>query len=758
MSRRTSRSGRGGRRKKGEDHRLRNLQFVVSLFVGLALLVALIAPPIGVTRAVRGFLYHRFGLLSFFAPLLFLQLAGWTLDIRYLRNGFRYLLGGFVTAFFLACLVDLVGRRLFPSVAGAPGGMAAGGLVDAAVSSIGPIISYLALLTLFTSSLVLLTGWDLLGDVRSLLDRLASVRMPRMRVRRKVAGGGRGRPAGSGGKEADADGPPSLRTPERAGQPEQEESAASGLPGGFSKDEPLRAAGDSKGGGEARRRPATKERTPAAVSRGGGDATDEAGAYTLPEPSILMDPPLGKRGGESREELRRRSEMLVEKLEDFGVPCRIVGSKPGPVLTRFELEPGPGVKVNRILGLADDLALAMRAKRVRILAPIPGRGVVGIEVPNAEPETVYLKEILDECDGKRIPIALGKRLGGDPFAADVCDMPHLLVAGATGSGKSVCLHSIISSILMTRNPREVRLALVDPKMLELSLYQEIPHLWSPVILQAGKATGLLEKLVEEMEDRYSKLTKEGARTIEEYNNEVKAGSEDERMPYVVVIIDELADLMLVSGSEVEQPIARLAQMARAVGIHLIVATQRPSVDVITGVIKANFPSRIAFNVQSKTDSRTILDMNGAEKLLGKGDMLFLPAASPEPVRVHGSFLSTDEAQRLVAFWRDQPSMPYEYEPPDDDVPGRSAAGELKLDDPLLDDARKLVVQFQQGSVSFLQRRLRVGYSRAARLIDMLEQMGVVGPFQGSKARDVLIDPAPEPAEDDGEDGEDGKDE
>jgi S-DNA-T family DNA segregation ATPase FtsK/SpoIIIE len=428
------------------------------------------------------------------------------------------------------------------------------------------------------------------------------------------------------------------------------------------------------------------------------------------------------------------------------------------VLTRFELEPGPGVKVNRILGLADDLALAMRAKRVRILAPIPGRGVVGIEVPNAEPETVYLKEILDECDGKRIPIALGKRLGGDPFAADVCDMPHLLVAGATGSGKSVCLHSIISSILMTRNPREVRLALVDPKMLELSLYQEIPHLWSPVILQAGKATGLLEKLVEEMEDRYSKLTKEGARTIEEYNNEVKAGSEDERMPYVVVIIDELADLMLVSGSEVEQPIARLAQMARAVGIHLIVATQRPSVDVITGVIKANFPSRIAFNVQSKTDSRTILDMNGAEKLLGKGDMLFLPAASPEPVRVHGSFLSTDEAQRLVAFWRDQPSMPYEYEPPDDDVPGRSAAGELKLDDPLLDDARKLVVQFQQGSVSFLQRRLRVGYSRAARLIDMLEQMGVVGPFQGSKARDVLIDPAPEPAEDDGEDGEDGKDE
>ncbi len=734
MSRRVS----GGRRrkkgrKKKDDHRLRNLLFVVSLFAGLALLVALVAPPIGLTRAVRGFLYSRFGCLAFFAPLTCLQLAGWTLGIDYLRNGFRYLLGGFVTAFFLASLVDMVGRRLAPSIEGVPGGVAASGLVEMMTGSIGPIISYLALLTLFTSSLVLLTGWDLLGDVRKLLDRAGAMSMPRLRVRRAAAGG-RGRP-GPVDEASEVEGPPSLRPSEEATDSgevsaSKDEAAPSGLAGGF-----------DGGGADAGK----TESLPPARPDGGPAGTDEDGeTYTLPERSILMDPPPGKRSAQTREELQRRSQLLVDGLEDFGVPCRIVGSRPGPVLTRFELKPGSGVKVNRILGLADDLALAMKAKRVRILAPIPGRGVVGIEVPNEEPETVYLKEILGECDTQRIPIALGKTIGGDPFTADICDMPHLLVAGATGSGKSVCLHSMISTILMTRNPREVRLALVDPKMLELSIYQDIPHLWAPVILQARKATGLLEKLVEEMEERYSKLTKEGARTIEEYNNEVKAGSEDERMPYVVLVIDELADLMLVSGSDVEQPIARLAQMARAVGIHLIVATQRPSVDVITGVIKANFPSRIAFNVQSKTDSRTILDMNGAEKLLGKGDMLFLPAASPEPIRVHGSFLSTDEAQRLVAFWREQPSMPYEYEPPDDDTPGRGAAGELKLDDPLLDEARELVVQFQQGSVSFLQRRLRVGYSRAARLIDMLEQMGVVGPFQGSKARDVLVEPEPEP--------------
>lgn len=750
MSRRRS----GSRRKKKtsrkkDSHRLRNLLFVASLFAGLALLAALVAPPIGISRAVRGFLYHRFGALAFFAPLACLQLAGWTLGISYLRNGFRYLLGGFVTAFFLAALVDMVGRRLAPSLQGAPGGVAASGLVEMLTGSIGPIISYLALLTLFTSSLVLLTGWDLLGDVRRLLDRIGSLSMPRLRVRRAVSGGGRGRPRSAAAPSAD-DGPPSLRPAEDVETAPREETAPdggdappSGLPPGFGRDS---GSGDRS---EPRPRP-----RPPATDAGTDDGED---AYSLPESSILVDPPPGRGGGESREDLKRRSELLVDGLEQFGVPCRIVGCKPGPVLTRFELKPGPGVKVNRILGLADDLALAMKAKRVRILAPIPGRGVVGIEVPNAEPETVYLKEILDECDTQRLPIALGKTIGGDAFAADICDMPHLLVAGATGSGKSVCLHSIISTILMTRNPREVRLALVDPKMLELSLYQDIPHLWSPVILQARKATGLLEKLVQEMEERYSKLTKDGARTIEEYNNEVKAGSEDERMPYVVLVIDELADLMLVSGADVEQPIARLAQMARAVGIHLIVATQRPSVDVITGVIKANFPSRIAFNVQSKTDSRTILDMNGAEKLLGKGDMLFLPSASPEPIRIHGSFLSTEEAQRLVAFWREQPSMPYEYEPPDDDTPGRDATGDLKLDDPLLDEARHLVVQFQQGSVSFLQRRLRVGYSRAARLIDMLEQMGVVGPFQGSKARDVLLDPEPETApgqeKADGEDGE-----
>jgi S-DNA-T family DNA segregation ATPase FtsK/SpoIIIE len=400
------------------------------------------------------------------------------------------------------------------------------------------------------------------------------------------------------------------------------------------------------------------------------------------------------------------------------------------------------VKINRILGLADDLALAMKAKRIRILAPIPGKGAVGIEIPNTDPEIVYLRDVLDTMgsEKKGLEVALGKDLEGKPFIIDLCMMPHILIAGATGSGKSVCIHSIITTILMRLSPFHVRLALIDPKMLELSIYQEIPHLWAPVVVEAKQAHYLLEALTVEMENRYRRLTKAGVRSLSEFNDMITNESEDERMPFILTVIDELADLMMVSASEAEQPITRLAQMGRAVGIHLVLATQRPSVDVITGLIKANFPARIAFNVQSKTDSRTVLDMNGAEKLLGRGDMLFLPSSSPEPVRVHGSFVSTEETRGVVEYWRNQPELPFEFELPDGEDRNIRKPGNIKLDDPLLEQAKQLVVKHQQGSVSLLQRRLRVGYSRAARLIDMLEQMGVVGPFQGSRARDVLIAP------------------
>ncbi|MEN8208022.1 MAG: DNA translocase FtsK, partial [Candidatus Fermentibacteria bacterium] len=322
--------------------------------------------------------------------------------------------------------------------------------------------------------------------------------------------------------------------------------------------------------------------------------------------------------------------------------------------------------------------------------------------------------------------------------ADITTMPHLLIAGATGSGKSVCMHSIIASLLLKRTPSQVRLAMIDPKMLELSIYEGIPHLWAPVVIETDKATGLLQALVSEMENRYKRLSRIGVRSIDEFNARLTQESEDERLPYIVVFIDELADLMLTVSRDIEPSISRLAHMARAVGIHMVLATQRPSVDVITGVIKANFPSRIAFNVQSKTDSRTILDMNGAEKLLGKGDMLYLPTTSPEPVRVHGSFISTEETRTIVEHLRDQPEVPFEFEFPDDDSWNIGDPCVIKIDDPLFEKAKQVVVHTQQGSVSIIQRRLRVGYSRAASLIDMLEQAGVVGPFQGSKARAVLI--------------------
>lgn len=489
--------------------------------------------------------------------------------------------------------------------------------------------------------------------------------------------------------------------------------------------------------------------------------TPHRGEYVYPGLELLSYPEdQGKHT--SKEELLTNAKILEERLDDFGVDGQVVEINPGPVITRYEFEPAPGVKVSKITSLADDLALAMRAKRIRIVAPIPGKAAVGVEIPNRTPQIVYLRSILDTQEFRNstspLTLGLGKTISGKPYVTQLDKMPHLLVAGATGSGKSVCLNTIIASILLKAHPTEVKFVFIDPKRLELSLYNRIHNhhmtyredLDEVVVTNPQNALAVLRSLEFEMEKRYDALAEAGVRNVYDYNQRLLSGqlkmefAEDEPpipLPHIVVVIDELADLMLMAAKEVEEPIARLTQMARAVGIHLIVATQRPSVDVITGVIKANFPARIAFAVASKTDSRTILDMNGAEKLLGNGDMLFIPPGSPEPVRLHGAYISTEEIERILTHVQKQPRYPRRLLPVREESASsfNGAGARPEQRDALFKEALKLVVRHQQGSISLLQRRLKVGYARAARLIDELEAAGIVGGFDGSKAREVLVD-------------------
>ena len=473
--------------------------------------------------------------------------------------------------------------------------------------------------------------------------------------------------------------------------------------------------------------------------------------YLLPNLKLLEDPPPGD-GIIDRETLFKGAQVLEQSLSNFGVQGKVVQVNPGPVITTYEVAPPPGVKVSKIVGLADDLALVMKAQSIRIQAPIPGKAAVGIEVPNPEPYTVFLKEILEsrafEQSDSKLMLGFGKTASGDPYCADLAKMPHLLIAGATGAGKSGCINALISSILFRCTPEEVRFIMVDPKMLELSIYNDIPHLLAPVVVDPKMASGALKWAVSEMENRYRTMAQFTARNITDFNAKMarlrqEAPTEEDRgeipdaLPYIVVVIDELADLMMTAPSDIENSLARLAQMARAVGIHLIIATQRPSVNVITGTIKANFPTRIAFRVASKVDSRTIIDANGGEKLLGRGDMLFLPPGQPEPIRLHGAWIDTEETEQLVAWVRDQgvelDSVEFEGENSDLSV----AENER---DARFDEALRLVVIHQQGSASLLQRRMKVGYSRAARLVDELEAAGIVGPPNGSsKGREVLVD-------------------
>jgi S-DNA-T family DNA segregation ATPase FtsK/SpoIIIE len=473
------------------------------------------------------------------------------------------------------------------------------------------------------------------------------------------------------------------------------------------------------------------------------------GGYQLP-PVTLLDAPKEHQKIDERE-LMEAARLLEEKCREFSVAGSVVQIHPGPVVTTYEFKPDAGVKYSRITGLADDLCLAMQAESV-LIDRIPGKSTVGIQIPNARREAITLRELLESDvfarSASRLTLTLGKTIHGEPFVSDLATMPHLLIAGSTGAGKSVSVNAMISSVLFRSTPDEVRFIMIDPKRLELGMYEDIPHLLTPVVVDPKQAANALRWAVREMEERYKLLAKHGVRNIEQFNRNVRAAQAEapdakgpdgqplHTLPFVVVIIDELADLMMVAGKEVEESICRLAQMARAVGIHLILATQRPSVDVITGVIKANLPARIAFRVASRIDSRTILDGNGAEQLLGKGDMLYMPPASSRAVRIHGPYISEQETARLCSFLRKQGKPVY-----DTSITAEEKSGPEKLEfekDDLYDEAARIVVSTGQASISYLQRRLRIGFSRAARLIDMMEMDGVVSPAAGGK-REVLVD-------------------
>jgi len=468
--------------------------------------------------------------------------------------------------------------------------------------------------------------------------------------------------------------------------------------------------------------------------------------FQLPSVNFLDDPEI-RPASTNEESLRMQSKLLEKKLDDFGVKGKVATVLPGPVITTFEYEPAPGVKINKIVNLADDLALALRATSIRIVAPIPGKAVIGIEIPNAERQIVRFKEVIVsgvyEKSKSKLTLCLGKDIIGNPVVAELDKMPHLLIAGATGTGKSVALNTMICSFLYKSTPADVRFIIIDPKRIELSIYSGIPHLITPVVTDVKKATNALFWAIREMERRYEMLSEKTVKNIKQYNQKIEKdakqteGNSSEKLPYIVIVIDELADLMMVASREVEVALTRLAQMARAAGIHLILATQRPSVDVLTGIIKANFPTRLTFQVSSRTDSRTIIDTIGAENLLGSGDMLFLPPGSAKLQRIHGAFVSEAELVRITEFLKQQQSPAFDYDvtkPPKEEV----QTLDDEEHDEKYDEAVALVTQTRQASISMVQRHMRIGYNRAARIIEVMEKEGVVGPSDGVKPREVLV--------------------
>jgi S-DNA-T family DNA segregation ATPase FtsK/SpoIIIE len=612
-----------------------------------------------------------------------------------------------------------------------------GGVVGWAVAgafrrTLGDVGGVVALVTLLAVAGLCVTQASYAGASHALLGRVAGLLR---RARRPPRGAAVGSPAVEPpvGLPAPAIALPAEAAAPPGGAPEPSAERPRARAEARARPAPEREAGEARGRG-AERRPEKQEVFAFA---------EPGGTFQLPPVSLLRTGlPAERRLPESEEELRQNAELLRKRLEEFGVKGHIARINPGPVITGYEFEPAPGVKVNQVVNLADDLALALKAAAVRVFGPVPGRGSVAIEVPNPEPSTVYLRDILlarEFKDSKAaLPLALGRDAIGQPAVADLAAMPHLLVAGATGAGKSAGLNAMICSILFRRTPAEARFLMIDPKRLELGTYDGIPHLLAPVVTDAKEAAARLRWIVGRMDDRYKLLAARSVRNIEGYNREAPPG---ERLPYWVIIVDELADLMMVSAGEVESSLARLAQIARAVGIHLVVATQRPSVDVITGLIKANFPARIAFQVATKVDSRTILDQNGAEQLLGRGDMLFVPPGASRPVRVHGAWVSDAEVRDVVRFLHEQGRAVYEEGllQPVREERGPEGGGEAERDDTYW-RAVELVVSQKQASISFIQRRMGLGYPKAARFIDLMEQDRIIGPGDGAKPRQILVGP------------------
>ncbi|GKX31811.1 DNA translocase FtsK [Vallitalea longa] len=471
------------------------------------------------------------------------------------------------------------------------------------------------------------------------------------------------------------------------------------------------------------------------------DTQAEKVEYKFPAIDLLKKNPLSGNKG-SKSAILKNADKLEKTLESFGVRAKVLNVSCGPTVTRYELQPEQGVKVSKIVSLSDDIALNLAASGIRIEAPIPGKSAVGIEVPNKEVSSVFLREVIDTNEFKQFPsnvaFALGKDIAGKVIVADIARMPHMLIAGATGSGKSVCINTLITSIIYKSTPEQVKLVMIDPKVVELSVYNGIPHLLIPVVTDPKKAAGALNWAVSEMSDRYKLFAASNVRDVKGYNKLVAKNGEGTTLPHIIIIVDELADLMMVAPNDVEDAICRLAQMARAAGIHLIIATQRPSVDVITGLIKANIPSRIAFSVSSGTDSRTIIDMNGAEKLLGKGDMLFYPVGIQKPLRVQGAFISDKEVEHIVEFLKESQKTIYNDKIMKQISSGKSVLNKQADKDDYYNDALELVIEKQKASASMIQRRFRVGYNRAARIVDQLHESGIVGGEEGSKPRKVLI--------------------
>ena len=464
----------------------------------------------------------------------------------------------------------------------------------------------------------------------------------------------------------------------------------------------------------------------------------EESIYHFPPIKLLKHPSAGPSAGD--EDIRKNADIIQEVMDNFNVDCRVRAINRGPTITSYELEPSPGVKISKIVSLHDNLSLSLASPGIRIEAPIPGKSAIGIEVPNKVKDSVHLREIIEsdafDRSDSSVPLTLGKDISGNAIVSAIDKMPHLLIAGATGSGKSVCINGILMGILYKSAPEDVRLILIDPKVVELGIYNGIPHLLIPVVTDPKKAAFALAWAVDEMEKRYKAFAETGVRDVSGYNEKMKVAGE-KTMPKIVIVVDELSDLMMVAAKEVEDYITRLAQMARAAGIHLILATQRPSVDVITGTIKANIPSRIAFSVSSSIDSRTILDMSGAEKLLGKGDMLFYPSSFPKPKRLQGAFVSDQEVENVLEFVKNHTEAT-EYDEEALDTMGKKVQKSFTDEDPLLYDAVDIILTQEQASISFIQRKLKVGYARAARIVDQIEEMGIVGPNEGTKPRKLLM--------------------